>query len=74
VGLLPYLVVAGFSVLIDIEAFFLNALVDAQTMQFLDAIEESEATNCSPEVDNEDTEALCSEESPTMTIEGAVAG
>ena len=57
---------------INVEAFLFNALVDAQAMQFLDAIEQGEATGGSPEVDDQDSEQLSTEESPAMTIEGTI--
>ena len=68
-----YLVVAAFSVLVDVKTFLLDARLNTQTVQFLDAIEEDETACSSPEVDDEDAEALSGEESPTATIEGAVA-
>ena len=58
--------------LINVETFLFNALVDAQTVQFLDAIEQSEATGSSPEVDDQDAKALSTEESPAVTIESTV--
>ena len=54
---------------VNIQTFVLNATVDAQTMQFLDAIEQDKATGGSPEVDDQDAEALRTKESPTMTLE-----
>ena len=54
---------------VNIQTFVLNATVDAQTMQLLDAIEQDKATGGSPEVDDQDAEALRTKESPTMTIE-----
>ena len=38
---------------IDVEAFLFNALVDAQTVDLLDAIEQGESAGSSPEVDNQ---------------------
>ena len=66
------LVIAGFSVFVDIKSFFLYAFVNAQTMQFLDAIEQCESAGSSPEVDHEDTEAFCTEESLAETIERTI--
>ena len=36
--------------LIDVEAFLLNALVDAQAVQLLNAIEQGETTDGSPKI------------------------
>ena len=58
--------------LIDIKSFLLNALVDTQTVDILDAIEQDKSASSSPEVDHEYTEALSTEESPTATVEGTV--
>ena len=58
--------------LINVETFLFDALVDAQTVQFLDAIEQSEATGGSPEVDDQDAKALSTEESPAVTIESTI--
>ena len=41
-------------------------------MQFLDAEEEDEAADGSPEVNDKDAEALGSEEAPTVTVERSV--
>ena len=60
--------------LVYVETFFLNALVDTQAMELLDAIEQGNTTGSSPEVDYKDTKAFGSEEPPTMTIEGTTAG
>ena len=59
---------------IDIETFLLNTLVDAQSMQLLDAEEQDETTRCSPEVDDQNAEALSTEESPSVTVERTVRG
>ena len=59
---------------IDVEAFLFNSPVNAQAMQALDTIEKRETAGGSPEVDNEDAEALGTEESPSVTIESAVGG
>ena len=67
------LVVAALSMLVDVETFFLDARFYTQTVQFLDAVEEDESTCGCPEVDDEDTEALSTEETPTETVEGTVA-
>ena len=60
------LVVTSFAVFVNVETFFLNSFVDAQTVQFLDAIEQGESAGSCPEVDNEDAEALCAEESDPL--------
>ena len=57
---------------VNIQSFVLNAAVDAETVKFLDAIEQDKATGGSPEVDDQDAEALRPEESPTMTIECSI--
>ena len=67
-----YLVVASLSVLVNVQTFFLNALVYTQTVSELNAVEEGESTGGSPEVDHEDTKALSTEESPAVTVEGTV--
>ena len=38
---------------INVEAFLFDTLVNAQTMQFLDTIEQGEATCSSPKVNDE---------------------
>jgi len=58
--------------LVNIEAFFLNSVTYAQTMQFLDAIEQGETTDSSPKVDDQYAKALGSEESPAVTVEGTI--
>ena len=57
---------------VDVEAFLFDALVDAQAMQFLDAIEQGESAGSSPKVDDEDTETLSAEESPAVTVERTI--
>ena len=42
------LVVASLSVLVDVETFLLDALVYAETLDELDAVEEYESGSCSP--------------------------
>ena len=64
------LVVATLTMLVDIEAFFLNSLVNSQAGNLLDSPEEDNACCSCPKVDAEDTEALCSEETETATVEG----
>ena len=56
--------------LVNIKTFLLDALVHTQAMQLLDAVEQGKSTGGSPEVDNEDTKALGSEKSPSVTVEG----
>ena len=60
--------------LIDVESFLFHTGTHTKSVQGLDAIEESESTGCSPKVDDEDTEALSSEEAPAVTVESSVAG
>ena len=57
--------------LIDVETLFLDALVNTQAVDKLDAIEQGESTSSSPKVNHQNTEALSTEEAPTATIEGA---
>lgn len=57
---------------IDVEAFFLNALVDTQANGLLNAVEENETASSSPKVDNDNTENLSQEESGAMTVEPAL--
>ena len=57
---------------VDVEAFLFDAVVNAQTMQFLDTKEQGETTGSSPEVDDEDAEALSTEESLSSSIEGTI--
>ena len=57
---------------IDIEAFFLNTLVYAQSMQFLDTVEQDDTAGGSPEVNDQYAEALSTEEAPSITIEGTI--
>ena len=58
--------------LINVEAFLFDALVDAQAVQFLDAVEQGEATGSSPEVDDQYAKALSTEESPAVTVESTI--
>ena len=58
--------------LVNVEPLLLNALVDAQAMQLLDAVEQGESTGASLEVDDQDAQALSTEESPAVTIESAI--
>ena len=64
------LVVATLTMLVDIEAFFLNSLVNSQAGNLLDSPEEDNTCYGCLKVDAEDTEALSSEETQTATIEG----
>ena len=43
---------------INIEALFFNALFYTQSMNFLNAVEQNETTDGSPEVDDQNAEAL----------------
>ena len=58
--------------LVDIQTFFLDALIDTQAVSILDAIEEGESAGSSPEVDHKDAKSLSTEESPAVTVEGTV--
>ena len=64
------LVVAALTMLVDVETFLLDSLVNANTSNLLNAPEEDDTCNGCPSVDAKDTEALCSEESEAATIEG----
>ena len=59
---------------INVESFFLYTGTDTQTMQSLDAEEQDETTNCSPEVDNQYAETLSSEEAPAVSVESTIGG
>ena len=60
--------------LVNVEAFLFNALVNTQAMQLLYAVEQGETTGGSPEVDDEDAKALGTEETPAVAIEGTIGG
>ena len=57
---------------INIEALFFNALFYAQPMNLLDAVEQNEATDGSPEIDDQNAKALGTEESPAVTIKSTI--
>lgn len=57
---------------VNIKAFLFDAGIHTETVQFLDAKEQDKTANCCPKVDDEDAEALSSEEAPTITIESTV--
>ena len=59
---------------INVESFLFDALVNAQAVQLLDSVEQSHTTGGSPKVDDQDAEQLCSEESPSVTIESTIRG
>lgn len=54
---------------VDVETFFLNALVNTETDGLIDSHEEDDTAYCSPKVDDNDTEALCSKECETVAVE-----
>ena len=62
------LVVTHLSVLVNIEAFLLNTLVDAQAVDILDSEEQDDTTGSSPEVDDQYAEYLSTEEAPAVSI------
>ena len=64
------LVVAAFTMLVGIQTFFLDSLINTETSNLLDTPEEDDTCSSCPKVDAEDTEALCAEETETATIEG----
>ena len=66
------LVIASLSVFVDIEAFLFDALVDTQAVNLLDTVEQGKSAGSSPEVDDQDAEALSAEESPAVTVECTV--
>ena len=57
--------------LVDIETFLLDSLVNTETTDLLDTPEEDDTCCSCPKVDNENTEDLCSEETEATTIESA---
>ena len=59
---------------IDIQSFFLDTGIHTQTMSLLNSIEQDESADCSPEVDHEDNEGLCTKEAPTKAVERTVCG
>ena len=63
------LVVATLTMLVDIETFFLNSLVNTETSNLLDSPEEDDTCYGCPKVDAEDTEALSTKEAEATTIE-----
>ena len=67
---LQKLVVAALTMLIDVETFLLDSLVNTETANLLDRVEEDDTCNGRPSVDAKDTEALCAKESEATTIEG----
>ena len=52
-------VVASLTMFVDIQTFFLNALVNTQSEELLDRTEEDDTAYSSPTVNAEDTESLC---------------
>ena len=59
---------------VNVETFLLDALVDTQAMQLLDAVEQNESTDSSPKVDDQDAKALSAEKSPAASVESAIRG
>ena len=60
--------------LVNVETFLLDTLVDTQTVQLFDAKEQSKTTGSSPKVDDEDAKAFSAEESPAVALESTVRG
>ena len=58
--------------LVDIQALFLDTLANAQAVNLLNAVEQYYTTGSSPEVDNQNTEQLSTEETETVTVESTV--
>ena len=65
------LIVTCLSVLIYIQSFVLNAGIDSKAMEFPYSVEQGEAANCCPEVDDKDAETLCPEEAPATAVQSA---
>ena len=57
--------------LIDVQTFFFYASVNAQAVYLLDAEEQDESAYSSPKVYHQHAESLCSEETPSATVESA---
>ena len=60
--------------LVDVQAFVFYASWNAESVHFLDAIEEDKSAGCCPEVDDQDAKALGQEEAPAVAVECAVSG
>ena len=58
--------------LVNVESFLFNSLINTQAVQFLDTVEQGEATGSCPEIDDQDAKQLSTEESPAVTIERAI--
>ena len=58
---------------VNIQALVLDAGWHSEAVELLNAKEEKEAAGSCPEVDDEDAGALCSEETPAVTVESTVA-
>ena len=58
--------------LIDVETFFLYAFAYTQAVRLLDAVEQGESAGSSPEVNDQNAEALSAEETPAVAVEGTV--
>ena len=56
--------------LVDIETFFLDTLVNTDTYKLLDTEEQYCSCYCCPYIYTKDTQALSSEETEATTIEG----
>lgn len=68
------LVVAGFAVLVDVEAFVFDTGEDTVSVQEFDAVEESEAAGGSPKVYDQEAEALGAQKAPAVAVEQAAGG
>ena len=58
---------------IHIQSFILDARRNTQAVQFLDTIEEDDATGSCPEVYDKYAKRFGSEEAPAVTVESSVA-
>ena len=59
--------------LVNVQAFILNSCRHSKTVNPLDAIEKKESTSCCPKIYNEDAEAFCPKETPTVAVESPIA-
>src|SRR5574344_1391100 len=62
------LIVSCFSMFIDIETFFLNALSNTQSVSILDAPEQKDSANGRPSVNCQNSKELCSQKTYAVTI------
>ena len=58
--------------LVNVQAFILDAGRNTQAVKLLYAVEKGETTYGCPKVDDEDAEAFGSEEAPAIPVEDAI--